>query len=44
MVALDPRDKGQGLRSQKSQMRWVGAGVFRGEDLASKYHVIPAAE
>lgn len=44
VVALDPRDKGRDLRHQKSQMRWVEAGVSRGEDLASKDHVTPVAE
>lgn len=44
VVALDPGDKGRDLRHQRSQMRWVEAGVSRGEDLASEDHVIPVAE
>lgn len=39
-MALDPRDKSRDLRHQKSRRRWEEMGMFPGENLASRDHVI----
>lgn len=39
-LALDPRDKSRDLRHQKSRRRWEETGMFPGQNLASRDHVI----
>ena len=43
-MAQDPRDKSRDLRHQKSWRRWEEMGMFPGENLASRDHVIQVAE